>query len=371
MPRKDRNVRYRPALPALIGLHPPDLPNDVMALAEEAALALRSADDAGATSRSTIPLLRSESAASSKIEQIEVKQRYVARALAGLPTGQRAAKEVANNIRAVQQALVDPATPLDRARLNEIHATLLPDEDWADSLREDQNWIGGSDNSPRDARYIPPAPERVEEYVHDLLAFMQRRDLPAVVQAGLVHAQFEAVHPYADGNGRVGRALIHRVLRTRGVVRQGVAPVSVAMLVQRDRYLDDLRAYDAGDATLFAKHFSESALHSAEASRRLTDDINEIVAEWEEEPVVANARSDATIRRLLSDLATHPAMDTNAIMQRYEVSRPTALTALDALVEAGILNRTTAARGLYVYEAHEIFDVIDDLEQDLRAQIDV
>lgn len=371
VPRRDRNVRYRPTLPALISRHAPAIPGDVRSLAEDAAMELRSADDAGATSTSTIPLLRSESAASSKIEHIEVKQRYVARALAGLPTRQRAANEVANNIRAVQQALEDANVPLDVAGLNAIHATLLPDEVGAGELRDKQNWVGGSDHSPRGARYVPPVPERVPECVHDLLAFMERRDLPAVVQAGLVHAQFEAVHPYEDGNGRVGRALIHRVLRARGVVRHGVAPVSVAMLVQRDRYLEDLKAYDEGDAGQFARHFSESALLAADASHRLTSDIAQIVAEWQEDPVIANARSDATVRRLVPDLAAHPAMDTNSIMDRYEVSRPAALGALESLTEAGILNRTTATRGLYVYEAPEIFDAIDNIEREMLDQVDV
>lgn len=369
VPRRDRNVSYRPTLPALIGRHVPAIPDDVRSLAEEAAMELRSADDAGATSSSTIPLLRSESAASSKIEHIEVKQRCIARALAGLPTRQRAAGEVVNNIRAVQRALAGADVPLDLAGLNEIHSILLPDEEWAGELRDKQNWIGGSDHSPRGARYVPPAPEQVPEAVDDLLVFMERRDLPAVVQAGLVHAQFEAVHPYVDGNGRVGRALIHRVLRTRGVVRHGVAPVSVAMLVQRNRYLEDLRAYDEGDAGQFARHFSESALHAASASRRLTNDIQQIVDEWRQEPVVANARRDATVRRLVTDLAAQPAMDTNTIMDRYGVSRPAALGALDSLVEAGILNRTTAARGLYVYEAPEIFDAIDSIEREMFDQM--
>lgn len=367
VPRRDLHVLYRPALPALIGQHPPDLPRDVIALAEEAAMELRSADDDGVTGPSTVPLLRSESAASSKIEQIDVKQRHIARAMANLPTQQRAAREVANNIRAIQVAVQDAERPLSLAGMNDVHRTLLPEEPWAGGLREDQNWIGGSDHSPRDARYVPPAPERVPELVADLLVLVQRRDLPAVAQAGLVHAQFESVHPYPDGNGRVGRALIHRVLKSRGVVRHGIAPVSVAMLAKQDDYLADLRAYDQGDTAQFTKRFCTSAIHAATASRRLTQDLRDIVAEWEEHTVVAGARRDATVRRLVADLAEHPAMDTNHVMERYEVSRPTALGALDSLVEAGILNRTTAARGLYVYEAHEVFDAVENVEREMLA----
>lgn len=328
---------------------------------------LRAADEAGSTGQSTVPLLRSESAASSKIEQIDVKQRYVARAMAGYPTTQRAAQEVAANIAAIQEALKEPGRDLDTKRLNRIHKILLPGEDWSGALREVQNWIGGSDHSPRDARYVPPIPDDVPELVADMARFANRRDLPAVAQAGILHAQFEAVHPYVNGNGRVGRALVHRILRRRGVVQHGVAPVSVALLAQGDSYLEALHGFDAGDTERFVRQFADSGLLAAKASRQLTADLKDLVAEWHELDSVTGSRSDATVRRLILDLPEHPVIDTNWVIERYQVSRRTALNALDALLSDDVLNRTTAARGLYVYEAIDVLALIEGVESDLRA----
>lgn len=328
---------------------------------------LRAADEAGSTGPSTVPLLRSESAASSKIEQIDVKQRYVARAIAGYPTKQRAAREVAANIAAIQEALKEPDHDLDTERLNRVHRTLLPEEDWSGALREVQNWIGGSGHSPRDARYVPPIPDDVPELVADMARFANRRDLPAVAQAGILHAQFEAVHPYVDGNGRVGRALVHRVLRRRSVVQHGIAPVSVALLAQGDSYLEALRSFDEGDTEGFVGQFADSGLLAAKASRQLTADLKDLVAEWQELDSVAGSRSDATVRRLILDLPEHPVIDTNWVIEQYGVSRRTALNALDALLKDDVLNRTTAARGLYVYEAIDVLALIEGVESDLRA----
>ena len=360
-------MQYQPALPALIDQYPPALSAEAIALSEQVAMELRAADEAGSTGPSTVPLLRSESAASSKIEQIDVKQRYVARAIAGYPTKQRAAREVAANIAAVQEALEDPDQDLDTERMNRIHRTLLPEENWSGALREVQNWIGGSDHSPRDARYVPPIPDDVPGLVADLARFANRRDLPAVAQAGILHAQFEAVHPYVDGNGRVGRALVHRVLRRRGVVRHGIAPVSVALLAQGDSYLEALRSFDAGDTETFVRQFADSGLLAAKASRQLAADLKDLVSEWHELDSVAGSRSDATVRRLIMDLPEHPVIDTNWVIDRYQVSRRTALNALDALLNDDVLNRTTAARGLYVYEAIEVLALIEGVETDLRA----
>ncbi|HEX9888122.1 MAG TPA: Fic family protein [Nitriliruptorales bacterium] len=362
-------MRYRTALPALIDRFPPQLTSQTLALAEHAALELRGADEAGATGPSTVPLLRSESAASSKIEQIEVGQRHIARALAGYPTRQRAAREVAANIATVREALRDAVRDLTVARLNDIHRTLLPEDASAGKLRAVQNWIGGSDHSPRGARYVPPAPEDVGELVEDLCRFLNRRDLPAVGQAGIAHAQFEAIHPYEDGNGRVGRALIHRVLRRRSVVNHGVAPVSVAMLSRKEHYLDDLAAYDAGDIDTFVRHFATSAMAAATASRQLTSDLADLATEWALTPAVANTRSDATVRRLITDLVEHPVIDTNWVMAHYDVSRRAALNALDTLTNAGILGQTTAARGLHVYEAVDVLSLMDGIEGDLREHL--
>ncbi|MEZ5380500.1 MAG: Fic family protein [Microthrixaceae bacterium] len=121
-----------------------------------------------------------------------------------------------------------------------------------------QNWIGGSDYTPRGAVYVPPPPETVANYMADLVEFVGRDDMPALLQAALAHAQFESIHPFTDGNGRIGRALINAVLRRRGSTTEVVVPVASGLVAHRDRYFGALTSYRGGDIapliSLFAAH---------------------------------------------------------------------------------------------------------------------
>lgn len=368
VPRQDRDVRYSPVVPARIADAPLALSAATVALVEEATLALRDVDRSGATGGFAAPLLRTESAASSKVEHIEVGQRFVGRAIAGLPTRQRSATEVAANVATVRQALSLADGELTLSIFDELHARLLPGEPWAGSVRTVQNWIGGSDHSPRDARFVPPAPGRVPGALADLARWMDRRDVPSVAQAGVAHAQFEVIHPYVDGNGRVGRALTHLVLRRRGVVTEGIAPVSIAVLADRDGYLDGLERYERGEVDGYVASFASSCRVAAAASRHLQRELAELRAEWQELDVVARSRSDATIRRIVDQQLEHPVTSITQVAERCGVSHEAARNALESLVEAGVLNRTTAARNLHVYEAHEVFATLEDLERRVAAR---
>lgn len=353
-------------MPPVIAHRPVGLAPATMAEVEQAAIALARADAHGGPA--TVALLRSESAASSKVEHIDANQRYIARALAGLPTRQRAATEVAANLDALRAALDAADRPVTPATINGIHQRLLPEEGWSGHVRSEQNWIGGSDHSPRDARYIPPDPNRIAPLMEDLAAFINREDVPVVAHAGIVHAQFEVIHPYADGNGRVGRALAHLVLRHRGVTTATVAPLSIAFLGRGDTYLDSLRQYERGDLDAYLGFFAECCHTAAAASVRLADAMTALVAEWQTVPAVLRIRADSVVHRIIPDLPTHPVIDAAAVSQHYGVSRRAAGTALDMLQAAGILNRTTAARNHQIYEAHEVFAAIEDVERDVRAE---
>jgi Fic family protein len=105
-------------------------------------------------------------------------------------------------------------------------------------FRREQNWIGGRLNSPLDARYVPPPEGEVERLIADLVAFVNRGDVPSIAQAAIAHAQFEAIHPFLDGNGRVGRCLIHVILRRRGVAPRFVPPVSIVLSARPTGFLE-------------------------------------------------------------------------------------------------------------------------------------
>jgi len=144
---------------------------------------------------------------------------------------------------------VAPGGGVNLPMITSAHLALMRDDRgesrYAGRLRDMQNWIGGSDHSPRGALYVPP-PETVADYLADLLVYLNRDDVPALVQAAIAHAQFESIHPFTDGNGRIGRALINTVLRRRGVTTRVVIPLASALVAHRDRYFDLLTDYRGG-----------------------------------------------------------------------------------------------------------------------------
>jgi Fic family protein len=198
-------------------------------------------------------LLRQESVGSSRIENLIVGQRRLARAAAG--GGERhdtIANLVIGNVRAMERAiaLATEPRPLTRDDIVAIHRTLFEgtvEEPLAGVVRRQQNWIGRSSFSPVGADFIPPPHEYVEELLDDLAAFLSLDDLPVTLQAAITHAQFETIHPFLDGNGRVGRCLIHVVYRRRGLATSVVPPISLVLATHSRLYVGGLEAYRFGE----------------------------------------------------------------------------------------------------------------------------
>ena len=218
-------------------------------------------------------LLRAESVASSRIEGLEIGARRLLRAEAardlGERTGDAMAVEVLSNIDAMSAAIseVGPGDPISVATLLIFHQRLLGNTrqaQLAGRLREKQNWIGGSEYNPCSAAFIPPPAELVPDLMEDLCAFCTSETLPGVAQAAIAHAQFETIHPFADGNGRTGRALIQLVLRRRGLATRVLPPVSLVLATWASDYVDGLTA------TRYHGPWAEPLRSSAAAIRRPT-----------------------------------------------------------------------------------------------------
>src|SRR5215471_8729714 len=196
-------------------------------------------------------LLRAECVASSRIEGLEVGARRLLRAEAALEFGEQSADvtaaEVLGNIDAMASSIqsVGPGEPVTIDLLLGFHRRLLRNARpgaQAGRIRTEQNWIGGSDYNPCSAAFIPPPPEYVRDLLEDLCAFCNDDELPAVAQAAMAHAQFETIHPFADGNGRTGRALIHFVLRRRGLATRVLPPISLVLATWANDYIAGLGA---------------------------------------------------------------------------------------------------------------------------------
>lgn len=194
-------------------------------------------------------LVRTEAVASSRIEHEDATIDDVARAAVGSRANPSATLVVRAGT-ALEQLVASAASgTITAAALLEAHRVLMADDPvdgrYAGHWRDVQNWIGGG-ATPRLAAYVPPPPELVPGLVDDLLAFVHRDDLHPIAQAAIAHAQFESVHPFTDGNGRIGRALVGAVLRRRGLAAQVTAPIAVVLAAERSRYFGLLTTYRDG-----------------------------------------------------------------------------------------------------------------------------
>jgi Fic family protein len=309
-------------------------------------------------------LLRSEAVASSCIEGYDVSHMNLARALMDPAWAKGSARVVAANVAAMEQAIRigAEARPLSDEDVLDIHRTLMATDERAmpGELRREQNWIGGRLNSPLDARYVPPPEDEVPALVDDLVAFLNRDDLPAMAQAGIAHAQFETIHPFLDGNGRVGRALVHLVLRRRGIANSFVPPISTVLAARPGSYIAGLEAFRAGGLATWLASFAGATIEAATASVRLADQVADLQASWRVR--AGRPRAGSAASRLIERLPALPVLSAPTASAAIGASQQRTLDALKELEAAGILRQLT--RGSYdrQYAATELFDLLADYE---------
>lgn len=316
-------------------------------------------------------LLRTESVASSRIEEVDASMDDYARALAGVRSNESASSMVAAT-RALAQ-MIDRAGESGRIRLDDMlaaHRTLMAgdpvDAHYAGRLRDVQNWISGSDHSPIGAVHIPPPPETVAGYMEDLLAFVNRDDLDPVAQAAIGHAQFESIHPFTDGNGRIGRALINAVFRRRGLTRRTVVPVASAMLAERDRYFALVNGYRAGRVDPFVADLARSTRIAAIESRRSADRLAELAGYWR---TLTRPRAGSAAAKLLEILPEHPILGADEAQRLTAAPLSSVYTALDRLEADGVIRQVAARQRDRVWGAVDILAELDELGARIGAAV--
>ncbi|HST85872.1 MAG TPA: Fic family protein [Kineosporiaceae bacterium] len=312
----------------------------------------------------SILLLRTESVASSKIEAIEASLDDYARALHGIRSNTSAVSMAAATT--ALDAMIGKIAHRGRIELASItsaHAVLMRDDpaeaSYAGRLRDMQNWIGGSDYSPRTALYVPPPPDRVQIYMDDLIAFTNRDDLPSLVQAALAHAQFESIHPFTDGNGRIGRALINTVLRRRGATTRIVVPLASALVAHRERYFEVLNAYRQGHVRALLTSFANASRIAAAESRTTATRLSEIPFEWRE--LVGPLRSGSAVEELLNVLPSKPILSSGDAETILSAPRSSVFAAISRLHDAGVLRPLSDRKRDQIWGAGAILDELDDL----------
>ena len=316
-------------------------------------------------------LLRAESVASSWIEGVQLSQRRLARAEAeGGEARDATARAVLGNVAAMEQAtaLAGERGPMKLDDLLALHRALMehaPDPRGSGQLRQRQNWIGGNPYSPLDASFVPPPPEHVPGLVDDLLQFLAREDLPASIQAGVAHAQFEAIHPFADGNGRVGRTLIHFVLRRRGLAPRFVPPVSLVLAASSNTYIRGLNAFAQGQIAEWLGTFGRALRASAERSASLARGIAGLQESWRER--AGHPRRDSSAEALIGALPAWPVLTTDSAAKLLGRSVQAANEALAALERAGVVKVAGARRRNRTFEAPELLDLVTGFERELAV----
>lgn len=309
-------------------------------------------------------LLRNESVASSKIEHVVASIDDFARALHGSRANASATSMVAST-NALDHLIASVAggADLTLANIHRAHAALMADDpyekDCAGRFRDMQNWIGGSDYSPRGALFVPPPAETVDEYMDDLIRFANRDDLSALVQAAFVHAQFESIHPYTDGNGRIGRALVNTVLRRRGVTSRVVVPLASALVARRDDYFDTLDAYRDGDAGPVVQGFTAAAAIAAQESRITADRISTMPGTWAD--AAGRPRRGSAAADLLGALPAHPVFSSEDAEDMTRAGTSTVYAAISRLHDAGVIRPLTDRTRNQVWGTVALLDEFGDL----------
>ena len=350
---------YLAAVPPFISVLEIRIDGELQALTEEAAseLARFDAEVGQIAAPFASILLRTESASSSEIENLTSGARQIALAELGEHASKNA-QLIVGNVRAMQAALT-LSESIDGHAILEMHRALLEQSnpDIAGHWRDQQVWIGGGSLGPHTAQFVPPHHERVTALMDDLVSFANRDDLSVLVQTAIAHAQFETIHPFPDGNGRVGRALIQAMLRGGQLTRNVAVPVSAGLLHDTSRYFDALGAYRTGDIAPIIRSIAEASFAAVHNGRILVDDLETVQLDWRDR---VKARRDSAAHRLVGILLRQPVIDTAAAANQLGISAVNAQVAINRLVDAGVLIQISSGRRNRIWLAKDVVRVLDE-----------
>jgi Fic family protein len=392
LPRRDRHgCEYEAYLPDRISNRTFLLDGDVTAdvTDAESAIQLLNSEAIALTGLEGLArlLLRAEAVASSKIEGFEIGGRRllhaeVARTLGDDPPRDVTAEEILGNIDAMAWAVstVGNAEKLEVGHLYEIHRRLVAGTRLAAQggvIRDRQNWIGGSDYNPCEAQFVPPPHEELPRLLGDLCTFCNEDQLPAVAQAAIAHSQFETIHPFSDGNGRTGRALIHVVLRRRGLIPRVLPPISLVLATWARDYVTRLMGtrYVGGQDSPAARKglnrwiglFATAASRAVTDARMYEERVAELQSRWRQR--LGRVRKGSAVDLFLDALPGAPVITVKSAAEIIGRSFVAANSAVHELVEAQVLSQVRLGRRNRAFEATEVIEMFNDLERQLASPV--
>lgn len=380
--RGDRTVRQTSTVTASV---PPRIadahwePDETTAaLLDRSLVALRALDEDGGAGPLHRLLARTEAVATSRIEHEFATVEDVARALVGVRANTSASVMVQAGDALERLVRAAGAGHLDEIALLDAHRGLLRgdpvDGPHAGRYRTVQNWIGGG-RTPRDADHVPPPPELVPSLMADLFAFLGRDDLHPVAQAAIAHAQFESIHPFTDGNGRTGRALVAAVLRGRGATRTTSPPVSSVLVAERARYFEHLTRYRDGHVDEWVRDVA-IAVGTGSDEALVTGLLLDEVAQQRAATTCASG-PHAVLGRALEQDAVLTEDHAEALLRR-SIAQGVVTGPADTLLEdtvaglcrSGILRPVTARRRRRAWIAPAVAAELDAFTERVRAGVE-
>ena len=301
--------------------------------------------------------VRKEAVLSSQIEGTQASLADLLEFEAEIPSEQSESGDVAdivdvvNYVAAMKAGLGRLKTlPVSVRLIKEIHANLLADVRGGDKapgeLRKIQNWIG-SDGAPiTKALFVPPPPQRIEEALSDLEKFIHSdAPLPALIKVGLVHAQFETIHPFLDGNGRMGRLLIAFLLCEKKILHRPLLYLSHFFKAHQSEYYDRLQATrDKDDWEGWLKFFLKGVSTVAEEATSTARKISLLREQHRNEVLQSSGKGAATALELLEHLYFHPVITVENAMSATKTAYPNANRLIGDFVKLGILKEMTGQK---------------------------
>jgi Fic family protein len=348
-------------LPAIADIPTIDLPGDVIADLAEAEATIERFDATVGSSLSgfAVIALRTEAVSSSRIEDLSATATSIALA-EHLPKTARTrsnAEAISANVETLRAAMRRDGE-ITSHEIEEIQRVLL--EEHTPKLvgfRHEQVWVGGTNYSPHGADYIAPHHDGVSKALEDWSIFTNRSDLGRLAHIAISHAHFENIHPFADGNGRTGRVIVQRKMRTSGLTRETILPVSAGLLTDTDRYFEALTAYRDGDVAPIVAAFTDATFATAANANTLARELAEIRNRWS---TMFTARADSAIWPLLDYALQSPAISATVAAEALSMSPHRARAAIEQLEEAGILHTNSTSRRNRVWLVTDVIDAIEE-----------
>ena len=273
--------------------------------------------------------------------------------------------EVSNYVLAMRHGLtrLSEDFPLSLRLIKEMHEKLLSlgrgSNKQPGEFRSSQNWIGGT--RPGNARFVPPPPDRLMECLGDLEKFLHdRTEYPVLIRAALAHVQFETIHPFLDGNGRLGRLLITLLLCEEKTLREPVLYLSLYFKTHRVRYYELLQTVrETGDWEAWLEFFLDAV---AETSEQGIDTARRLMSLFDNDrsKIVALGRHATSVLRIHSEMQRSPIQFIPRLAKKTKLSQPTVQKAIDRLVALGIVREITGKKRSRLYEYENYMKILDE-----------